>query len=94
MKRISFKRHKKFLKFLKLVFLKFFSKTLKFFKCYGFLFKLKGKIGVAGNAKKRKFFFSKKRYSFTRKNTKITFYKMPLTTHTGALGVKFLISFF
>lgn len=94
MKRIYFKHHRKFLNFLKLIFLKVFSKIFFFFNCLGFYFLIKGKIGVTGNAKKRKFSFSSKTYSLTKKSNKLAFYKTSVTTHTGALGVKFLLVFY
>lgn len=93
MKRIYFKHHKKFLNFLKLIFSKIFSKIFWLFNCSGFYFLIKGKIGVTGNAKKRRLSFSNKTYSLTTKKNKISFYKTSITTHTGALGVKFLIVF-
>jgi ribosomal protein S3 len=93
MNRIYFKHHKKFLSFLKLIFSKIFSKILSHFNCLGFYFVVKGKIGVTGNAKKRKFSFSNNQYSLTTKQTKITIQKALVSTHTGVLGVKFLIIF-
>jgi hypothetical protein len=59
----------------------------------GFYFLIKGKVGVTGNAKKRRFSFSNQKYSLTTKKNKISFYKTAISTHTGALGVKFIIIF-
>ena len=93
MGRIYFKSHKRFLNFLKFIFTKIFTKILWYFNCSGFYFLVKGKIGVTGNAKKRKFSFFSKHFSLTTKKNKLSFYKNSITTHTGALGVKFFIVF-
>lgn len=93
MTRIYFKHHKKFLTFLKIIFSKIFEKILNYFNCLGFYFIIKGKIGVTGNAKKRKFSFSGGHYSLTTKHTKLTLNKTLVPTHTGVLGVKFLVIF-
>ena len=63
------------------------------FNCKGFYFLLKGKIGVTGNAKKRKYSFLSGNFSWTNKTLKMSFNKVDIRTHTGALGARFCITF-
>ena len=82
--------------FLRKHFKLFFSNCSKMFLfnnySFNFEIKIKGKLGVAGNSRRRKFFFkyglrssSKKKYSLVNIN-KHSFFLIP--TFTGVLGVK------
>jgi ribosomal protein S3 len=67
-----------------LFFLYFFSKL----KIKGIKFSIKGKISVAGNARKKKIFFSFGKTSFSSLSNKILYNFTTITTFTGVLGVK------
>jgi hypothetical protein len=91
--RIPYKNFRKFLSFLRFVFTKVFTKLIAFLGCRGFYFDVRGKVGVAGNAKKRHFSFFYKKYSLSNKNLKINFFQKQLKTYTGALGFTFFLTF-
>lgn len=59
----------------------------------GFIFDIRGKVGVAGNAKRRHFVLKWGRYSFTEKNLRFTYKHGLIRTFTGVLGVTIIMTF-
>ena len=93
LEKLHFKKHKKFLYNLR-VLLKsiayiFFYK----FKCLGLYIKIKGKIGVGGNSKKRTFIFKLGSFSFTKKSQKLTYTKDSIRTYSGVLGFESYLTY-
>jgi len=88
LERLHFKKHRRFLYNLKIL-IKFLSYIffLKF-KCLGLYIKVKGKIGVGGNLKKRKFIFKIGSFSFTKKLQKLNYIKDSIRTYSGVLGLE------
>jgi ribosomal protein S3 len=72
---------------------KTFKSLLNYFNCVGFYVSICGKVGVSGNAKKRKFFIKQGSFSSSTKKTKVIYSKKLINTDTGVLGVTFLLSF-
>ena len=93
MERLYFKSHKKFLAFLKTILIHYFNLFSLDLKYKGFYFDIRGKVGVAGNAKKRHFFIRAGRYSLSEKNLKWNFFQHIVRTKTGVLGTSFCITF-
>lgn len=91
---IPYKDVKGFLYFLK-VFLK--KCMLPFFKSYfflkGFVFDIRGKVGVTGDAKKRHTLISWGQSSFSEKNLKLSLKQGLVYTRTGVMGVTVIIIF-
>jgi len=86
LERLHFKKHRRFLYNLKTL-LKFLSYIFFYkFKCLGLYIKIKGKIGVGGNLKKRKFIFKMGSFSFTKKSQKLNYIKDNVRTYSGVLG--------
>lgn len=94
MNRIYFKKQKKFLYFLKLILTRSFCpsyfNTLKF---KGFVFDIRGKVGVSGNAKKRHVFINWGLSSYTKKDLRLKLSQGLVNTHTGVMGVTFIITY-
>ena len=59
----------------------------------GFFFDIRGKVGVAGNAKKRHLSFNVGKFSKTTKCSKIEYQQQIVRTFTGALGVTMIMYF-
>jgi len=93
MERIQFRSHKKFISTFKFILMNYqdlfvYSNSVK-----GFFFDVRGKVGVAGNAKKRHFSFNVGKFSKTTKSSKIEYQQQIVRTFTGALGVTMIIYF-
>jgi len=78
--------------------LRFYLKRLflvyrRYTSCVGLYLRIKGKIAVTGNARKRSFIVKLGKRSFTQKTLKIHYTDFFLLTESGILGVKFLFSF-
>jgi ribosomal protein S3 len=91
MERIAYKNHKKFLSTLKFIIRKYSHTLIYNNNVKGFFFDIRGKVGVAGNAKKRHFSFNEGQYSKTTKNSKFDYQHTIIRTFTGALGVTFIL---
>jgi len=61
--------------------------------CSGIYLRLKGKISVGGNSRKRSFTIRVGTYSFSSKDIKLEYTQFHLLTQTGILGVKLIVSF-
>ncbi len=93
LERSSIKNHKKiFLGFRKLM-KDVFKPLFNYLGILGVLFNIKGKIGVSGSAKKRRYFFYFGKHSLTTRTTKLDIKHTPVWTFTGTLGFTFLIFF-
>lgn len=91
MERIQFYSHKKFLSVFKFIITHYADFFIYNNNLQGFFFDIRGKVGVAGNAKKRHFSFNKGKYSKTTKNSKFDYQHEIVRTFTGALGVTMII---
>ena len=90
---LNIKLHKKlFLGFKKLL-KDFFKPIFLFLGVCGIFFNIKGKIGVSGSAKKRRYYFYFGQHSITSRNLKMDLKFSPIWTFTGTLGLTFLIFF-
>ena len=90
---INIKNHKKFFVILN----DFVSDNFNFlsvlFQIKGFYFCVKGKIGLSGNAKKKKFFFKKGLLKISSKSLKIDSQRFNIKTSCGSLGLNVILSY-
>lgn len=91
--KINFWRHRSFLKYFRFLLLYVFNNFFTALRIYGVRFKIKGKISVAGNARKRTFDIKAFKTSYSTLNTRVAYKKDVVTTFTGVLGLKFMIFF-
>lgn len=90
---LEFRNHKKFFTFLKNFFHKNESIFLNFYNIKGFFFDIRGKVGVAGNSKKRHFYFYIGKINNSSKINKMDYMQSIIKTHTGCLGVTFILNY-
>lgn len=76
--RIRLKLHKKVLIGLRKLFKKFFTSYHKRFGLLGLFLNVKGKLGVTGNAKKRRYFFYFGRHNITKRTLRIDLKHVPI----------------
>jgi len=88
-----YRKHKKILYLLKLFLSNYFIVYLKIFNCYGFTLKVRGKIGVGGNSKKKKSFMRVGSSGFSSKSLKFSTSKGVIKTTVGVLGFRCFIFF-
>jgi len=69
------------------------SSLSNFFKIKGFLFDIRGKVSVSGNAKKRHLSVKYKCYGFTKIQLKAEQVKFLIRTNTGVLGVTMVLTY-
>ena len=93
LEKINIKKHKKILKKLFKLIKTCFYPYFNLFGIHGVFINIAGKIGVSGNAKKRRFFFFFGKHSMSTKTLKYSFSRSPVWTYTGALGFSFYIFF-
>jgi len=86
-----YRRHKKFLYLIKLFICNYMSVYLSLFKCSGFFLKVRGKIGVGGNSKKRRYSIRIGECSLTSKSLKFNIYRGNIRTLVGVLGISLSI---
>jgi ribosomal protein S3 len=92
MEKLDIKRHKRVIRVVET----FFKKNpfiLKIAGVNGFSLDVRGKLGAAGNSKKRHYAFSIGSVSFTSKNHKLSMLQTTIRTHTGVLGVTAYLSY-
>ena len=65
----------------------------KYTPCQGIFLRVKGKIAVGGNSRKRSFIVKIGTFTFTSKKIKLEYTQFYLLTETGILGVKLIFSF-
>lgn len=93
MENIYYKNHKKLLVFIKNIFFFLFKYLSSFLKLKGLKLKLKGKISLGGNSKKKIFNLKLGNFNLTSKNNYINFDKNFIKTISGTLGFSFFIFF-
>lgn len=93
LERLGVKSHKKAFLGLKKLLKDFFKPMFGFFGVLGLFFNIKGKIGVSGNAKKRRYYFYYGKHSITNRTVRVDIKHTPVWTFTGSLGFTFLIFF-
>jgi hypothetical protein len=89
----NIKNHKKIFLGLKKLILGLYKPIFNYLGLLGLFFNIKGKIGVSGNAKKRRYFFYVGEHSLTTRKIKIDFKFTPVWTYTGVLGFSFYLFF-
>ncbi len=93
MRKIKYRSIKKFLFFLKSLLLNFLLPSLsKQSGVVGFHFDIRGKVGVAGDSKKRHFAIRWGSPSFTSKKYKFSLKQGLVPSYTGVMGVTVLIT--
>ena len=93
LEKLNIKLHKKLLLGLRKLIKDFFKPIFNYLGVVGVFFNIKGKIGVSGSAKKRRYYFYFGGHSITTKSIKMDLKFAPIWTFTGALGFNFLIFF-
>ena len=93
LERLNVKLHKKVFLGIKKLIKDFFKPLFNFLGVLGILFNIKGKIGVSGNAKKRRYYFYVGKHSLTKKTIRVDLKHLPVWTFTGTLGFSFFIFF-
>ncbi len=91
LEKLNVKSHKKVFLGLKKLLKDLFKPLFNFFGVYGIFFNMKGKIGVSGNAKKRRYYFYYGKHSITTRRIKVDIKHSPIWTFTGSLGFTFMI---
>jgi len=87
-KRISFWKTRFIFRFLKYLFNNYFIFILRFLGVKGFKVKLKGKISVAGNSRKRSILFRLGKTSHSTTNLKVIHHISLVNTFTGVMGLQ------
>jgi len=83
---IFYRKHKKLLYLVKLFFINYLVVYLPIFNCLGFFFKVRGKIGVGGNSKKKKYSIRLGKQSLTTKKLLFNSNCGSIRTLVGVLG--------
>ena len=91
--RLNLKLHKKVFLGLRKLIKDLFKPLFSFLGLSGVFFNIKGKIGVSGSSKKRRYFFHFGKHSITKRTLKVDIKSIPLWTPTGTLGFSFLVFF-
>jgi hypothetical protein len=86
--RISFWKTRSIFRFLKYLFNNYFVYIFKDLNIKGFKLKLKGKISVAGNSRKRSIIYRVKKNSYSSYNLKVLHKLSLINTFTGVLGLQ------
>lgn len=87
------KQHKKILFNLRAIYKFSYNFFFQPLKVLGILIILRGKIGVGGNLKKRRFRIKYGKFSYSQKNQKMNYTKGSLRTSSGALGLEIYLSY-
>lgn len=93
MESVHFRHHKKFLSYFNNFIKKNSSTFLNFLNIKGFFFDIRGKVGVAGNSKKRHFFFKIGVLNRSCKSRKIDFNQNLVRTPSGVLGLTYILNY-
>lgn len=89
----NIKFHKKVLFGLKRLIRDVFKPVFHLLGVKGVFLTVKGKLGVSGNAKKRRYFFFFGNHKITTRSLKMDCKFTTISTYTGVLGVNFIIFF-
>lgn len=92
-KNIHFTNHKNFLVFFKIIINDIFESYRDVFKIKGFYFKIKGKIGVTSNAKKKTVKFIIGSSNKSKKSQKMDFQQGVVKSLSGSLGVSMILTY-
>jgi hypothetical protein len=87
------RKHKRFLYNLKILLNFILDNYNETFNVLGLFIKIKGKIGVGGNSKKKKYNFKKGSFSFTKKDQKLSYNKDVIRTDSGVLGFEIYLTY-
>ena len=90
-RRISFWKTRLIFRFLRYLFINFFSTLLPQLKIKGLKIKLKGKISVGGNSRKRVIYFRSGETSYSRVDLRVVHHKQTIGTFTGVQGLQLWI---
>lgn len=90
---INLKNHKKFLNLFQSILIEYSNVYLSFLNINGFFFKIKGKIGLTGNAKKKQLKFKIGKLNLSDRSTKTLCEKGVSKTNYGVLGFVMILSF-
>ena len=90
---MDIKLHKKVLYGIKKLIRDLFKPVFTLLNVKGLYFSIKGKLGVSGNAKKRRYFFFFGTHSVTTRSLKMDCKFATVSTYTGVLGMNFIVFF-
>ena len=90
MEKLHIRKHKKLLKIIKYTLRDY--KFLSLLNAIGFMMDVRGKLGAAGNSKKKHYSFTVGHVSFTTKNHDLVLVQTTVRTSTGVLGVSMFLS--
>lgn len=93
LERFPLKKHKTFIFYLKLILNMYFALFKKFFKIKGFYLDLRGKVSVAGNAKKRHTSIVLGELTKSNRSLKFDWKQNIIHTNTGVLGLTLIITY-
>ena len=93
LEKLNIKLHKKLFLGLRKLIKDFFKPLFRLLGVLGVFFNVKGKIGVSGSAKKRRYYFYFGKHSITSRFVKMDLKFSPIWTFTGTMGFNFLIFF-
>lgn len=91
MEKVSFYKHKNYIRFFKDLFSHLYRVGLFKFGCKGVYLDIRGKIGVTGDAKKRHTLLRFGEYTFAQKAMRINTSYGLVNTFTGVLGITFSV---
>jgi len=75
------------------VILKYINIYFNFFNVLGLLLQIKGKIGLGGNSKKKRFKLLSGKLKLNNKYLKLSYDSTNCRTDSGSLGIKYLITY-
>ena len=93
MTRLPINKHKRVVKLLRIFLTRYRRFFVDFLKIRGIKFDIRGKVGVAGNSKKRHYLFSTGDTSFSQKKHRLEYKQGLVYTNTGVLGVTLIYVF-
>ena len=91
--KLNLKLHKKLLLGFKKLIKDLYKPIFNYLSLSGVFFNIRGKIGVSGSAKKRRYFFFMGKHSITNRTLKLDIKQTSLWTFTGTLGFTFILFF-
>lgn len=91
--RMEIRKHRKFIKILKVLFTKYKYFFLRTNRVKGIKLDIRGKLGVKGNAKKRHLSFNVNTTSFSKKKYRLDYRQGLVYTETGVLGVTLILTY-
>lgn len=89
---IFYKYHRKVIVLLRYLF-KYFTVLFSFFNILGVLLKIKGKIGLGGNSKKKRLKLIFNKLKLNNKKIKLCLSNAHARTDSGSLGISYLLTY-